>query len=263
NRIRDEVDPEANIIFGSTFDASLDGKMRVSVVATGIEAAAQVQPRPMVISLVANRPAGRPAVQPSAPTEGAAAVRMDTVTHAAMAAPAHAVRTQAVQAYAVQPVVAEAAPAPITAEAPAAPVRAEQPFIAPRPVEPTAPAARSAQPAAADPFAAAAMANGGRDMTREKRRGPTLFERVTGTGRARAAAPATPVAPPAPMPARPAATASAAPVAAAAAAPAPVAPVAAPAQPRLGGLDPTDRIAPTKVEDDLLDIPAFLRRQAN
>ncbi len=38
NRIRDEVDPEANIIFGSTFDSSMDGRMRVSVVATGIEA---------------------------------------------------------------------------------------------------------------------------------------------------------------------------------------------------------------------------------
>jgi len=39
NRIRDEVDPDANIIFGSTFDASLEGHMRVSVVATGIDAA--------------------------------------------------------------------------------------------------------------------------------------------------------------------------------------------------------------------------------
>lgn len=37
NRIRDEVDPNANIIFGATFDDSLEGKMRVSVVATGIE----------------------------------------------------------------------------------------------------------------------------------------------------------------------------------------------------------------------------------
>lgn len=37
NRIRDEVDPEANIIFGSTFDASMEGRMRVSVVATGID----------------------------------------------------------------------------------------------------------------------------------------------------------------------------------------------------------------------------------
>lgn len=39
NRIRDEVDPNANIIFGSTFDEKLDGMMRVSVVATGIDAA--------------------------------------------------------------------------------------------------------------------------------------------------------------------------------------------------------------------------------
>ncbi len=36
-RIRDEVDPDANIIFGSTFDKELDGKIRVSVVATGID----------------------------------------------------------------------------------------------------------------------------------------------------------------------------------------------------------------------------------
>lgn len=38
NRIRDEVDPNANIIFGSTFDDKLEGRMRVSVVATGIDA---------------------------------------------------------------------------------------------------------------------------------------------------------------------------------------------------------------------------------
>ncbi|HLL27104.1 MAG TPA: cell division protein FtsZ [Xanthobacteraceae bacterium] len=37
NRIREEVDPEANIILGATFDQSLDGLVRVSVVATGIE----------------------------------------------------------------------------------------------------------------------------------------------------------------------------------------------------------------------------------
>lgn len=37
SRIRSEVDPEANIILGATFDDSLDGAMRVSVVATGID----------------------------------------------------------------------------------------------------------------------------------------------------------------------------------------------------------------------------------
>src|SRR5712671_1096299 len=39
-RIREEVDHDANIIVGATFDESLDGVIRVSVVATGIEQAA-------------------------------------------------------------------------------------------------------------------------------------------------------------------------------------------------------------------------------
>ena len=37
NRIKDEVDEDANIIFGSSFDDSLEGKIRVSIVATGID----------------------------------------------------------------------------------------------------------------------------------------------------------------------------------------------------------------------------------
>ncbi|MFV0335293.1 MAG: cell division protein FtsZ [Tropicimonas sp.] len=40
NRIREEVDPEANIIVGSTLDTDMEGRMRVSVVATGIDASA-------------------------------------------------------------------------------------------------------------------------------------------------------------------------------------------------------------------------------
>lgn len=36
NRIKDEVDEEANIIFGSSFDDTLEGKIRVSIVATSI-----------------------------------------------------------------------------------------------------------------------------------------------------------------------------------------------------------------------------------
>jgi cell division protein FtsZ len=43
NRIRSEVDPDANIIVGSTFDPALDGHMRVSVVATGIDNEERVQ----------------------------------------------------------------------------------------------------------------------------------------------------------------------------------------------------------------------------
>jgi cell division protein FtsZ len=36
-RIRDEADPDANIIVGASFDESLEGIVRVSVVATGID----------------------------------------------------------------------------------------------------------------------------------------------------------------------------------------------------------------------------------
>lgn len=49
NRIREEVDPDANIIFGSTFDEKMEGKMRVSVVATGIDVAAEA-PRTTSVS---------------------------------------------------------------------------------------------------------------------------------------------------------------------------------------------------------------------
>jgi len=44
NRIREEVDPQANIIVGSTLDTNMEGKMRVSVVATGIDVAEAEQP---------------------------------------------------------------------------------------------------------------------------------------------------------------------------------------------------------------------------
>jgi cell division protein FtsZ len=49
-RIREEVDQEANIIVGATFDESLDGMIRVSVVATGIDQAVAAQ-RPATAAL--------------------------------------------------------------------------------------------------------------------------------------------------------------------------------------------------------------------
>jgi cell division protein FtsZ len=59
-RIREEVDQDANIIVGATFDEALDGIIRVSVVATGIEQAAILRN-----SAPASAP---PAAQPAAPT---------------------------------------------------------------------------------------------------------------------------------------------------------------------------------------------------
>ncbi len=47
NRIREEVDADANIIVGSTMDDTLEGGMRVSVVATGIDAAETTSAMPL------------------------------------------------------------------------------------------------------------------------------------------------------------------------------------------------------------------------
>jgi cell division protein FtsZ len=59
-RIREEVDQDANIIVGATFDENLDGIIRVSVVATGIEQAAILRNSAPT--------AATPAPQPAAPT---------------------------------------------------------------------------------------------------------------------------------------------------------------------------------------------------
>ncbi|MCA0921120.1 cell division protein FtsZ [Pseudooceanicola nanhaiensis] len=61
NRIREEVDPDANIIVGSTLDTTMDGRMRVSVVATGIDASESVQDIP-----VPRRKLAEPLRQPEA-----------------------------------------------------------------------------------------------------------------------------------------------------------------------------------------------------
>jgi cell division protein FtsZ len=46
SHIKELVDPDANIIWGSAFNNDLGGRIRVSVVATGIEADAATQPQP-------------------------------------------------------------------------------------------------------------------------------------------------------------------------------------------------------------------------
>ncbi len=52
NRIREEVDEEANIIFGSAIDPELQGRIRVSVVATGIDTPIQAErERPRLVAV--------------------------------------------------------------------------------------------------------------------------------------------------------------------------------------------------------------------
>jgi cell division protein FtsZ len=69
NRIRDEVENEAHIIFGSCFDESLEGRIRVSVVATGIEAQSGIMPKPV---LVRDETKPAPSLTPEVRTEPAA-----------------------------------------------------------------------------------------------------------------------------------------------------------------------------------------------
>ncbi|MCF6123691.1 MULTISPECIES: cell division protein FtsZ [Mesorhizobium] len=63
-RIREEVDQDANIILGATFDEELEGVIRVSVVATGIDkSAAEIAAAPISIRTAPPKPASRPAAQ--------------------------------------------------------------------------------------------------------------------------------------------------------------------------------------------------------
>jgi len=74
NRIREEVASEANIIFGSTFDPTIEGALRVSVVATGIDAEEVRRPQPTTVSVaqpVSQKPAEQPAAAPSFAQHGA------------------------------------------------------------------------------------------------------------------------------------------------------------------------------------------------
>ena len=74
NRIRAEVDPEANIMVGSTLDPEMAGMMRVSVVATGIDAVAKsdAMPMPRRAAEPVAAPAPRPARAAAAPRPAAA-----------------------------------------------------------------------------------------------------------------------------------------------------------------------------------------------
>ncbi|MFM8748331.1 MAG: cell division protein FtsZ [Aestuariivirga sp.] len=235
-RIREEVDPEANIILGATFDESLEGMMRVSVVATGLaaetlkggkpaEAPEEIADKPSVFGWTGKQPATpRPAVQP-----------------APMAArPAPASLPPAPRPAAEPAPVAEAAPAvvPAAAERPAQP--APRPVRMP-PIEEFPPQVKrqiEAQQSRIESIA---------DHAEKKK--PGLFQRRASVGLGRMEdAP-----PPAPAPREPAMTAqpaASAPPATRPAAPAPR-PQAAPQQAELN------------LDDDQLEIPAFLRRQSN
>jgi cell division protein FtsZ len=78
NRIREEVDPDANIIVGSTLDTDMAGMMRVSVVATGIDAKPATADVPLPRRSMAE-PLRAPAPAPEAPAPVAARTVVEEV----------------------------------------------------------------------------------------------------------------------------------------------------------------------------------------
>ncbi|MDE2228981.1 MAG: cell division protein FtsZ [Alphaproteobacteria bacterium] len=246
NRIREEVDPDANIIFGSTFDEKLAGRMRISVVATGIDADQMEHPKPL--ELVQRERAARNAASQAAYPAAAPA--------ATPAAP------YVVQPAAPEPEPAYAEPAAASAQAPIPRIDAIEAqalsrgsFMPPRQaVEPVIVRPVAVRPAAApSAFAEAAMTNGARQPQQpvpQPKRTQSLFERVTNAGR---------LLHPQDEPATPKAMAEPAPVARPQAVPQPT-----PAQPTLVAARPEPTAErPRAKDEDLLEIPAFLRRQAN
>jgi len=121
NRIREEVDPEANIIFGSIFDPAMEGKMRVSVVATGIEAEKSKRPRAVPISLVVSQrpsksttPVGRTEpVIPKMPETPSVAKASQHSEASATAAPAPAAPAATTTAAPIPAVPTTNAPSPV------------------------------------------------------------------------------------------------------------------------------------------------------
>ena len=91
NRVRAEVDPDANIIVGSTFNQELEGCVRVSVVATGIDAAERDETKPQIKinTGVTAKPWRQPVAEPAAMTVNTApAQSLPTASAQAQSAPA-------------------------------------------------------------------------------------------------------------------------------------------------------------------------------
>ncbi len=152
-RIREEVDQDANIILGATFDEELEGVIRVSVVATGIDKSAeQIAAAPIAIRAPQKPVQQRPVeVRTTAPQQPQARiaepVRQDPVADAirqaendaALAAAQRAAAPQPAEAFqpvnrifASEPAPQQAAPAPVQhrmEQAPIAPESARMPRV--------------------------------------------------------------------------------------------------------------------------------------
>jgi cell division protein FtsZ len=232
NRIKEEVDPNANIIVGTAIEDTMEGLMRVSVVATGIEAEAAVSGDN--VHLLTDHP------------------KMDNVTEMPAIGGKHMPirREEPVMAAEVERESApESPPALVKKEPVSAPAwlaKNKPPFISPRPIETLDWMQAQAEQSKANSFVAA-MVNGGQEKNEPGEGRVNMFRKLTGSrnkvkkvktvesaesAEAPTPAPATESNPPNP-------------------------------QPRLSGMDSVDRMSGSQSDLDLLEIPAFLRRQVN
>jgi cell division protein FtsZ len=226
NRIRAEVDPDANILFGSALSESMEGRVRVSVVATGIESEGIARGLSSKVQLL--HPRGRPVAAEPAPAGGSTAA---TFMRMEQASPVH--RQVQDLALGLNEMLEKEG-------ANAASMREDSPPSAldgPAIVQRIAPAEPAVEPPSLAEFA----------PKKAEKRGFGLF------GRKREAKPEAP-AKPAPMRMSPAPT------------PAPAQPLRAEPEMRAAPepqKPPAEDLFAGVQESDPFEIPAFLRRQVN
>ncbi|KAA2214728.1 cell division protein FtsZ [Teichococcus oryzae] len=235
NRIGREVDQDCNIIFGSSIDEEMNGRLRVSVVATGIDAVRDesLSERPKLVAMGGGAPVQAVATQVIPTQQGPrSVVGAPVAPRPAMPQPASPVRVGSNPPHAGaprRPAGMAASPAPTAFEqapVPQGPApEAPSPEDVPAPLAGTAaeaPRPASARPMAPPPVSAPPVSSGF-----------NLFRKATGLMRRNLSAE--------PEVAQPAAQR-----------PAPQQPAAAPRQ------------APAQPAEEMgLDIPTFLRRQNN
>jgi len=276
-RIREEVDPDANIIVGATFDESLEGIVRVSVVATGIDNTGTLSrptqaPENALKELASKMRAESTRMAerieratPQAPVPArASAAAVESAAHAAVAAailPPTSVEDVSIRPMPMKPSLFE----PTSNEPTLPDMTPPKAFIPPAPER----AARAPRMPRIDelPLPAQNELKAQRGETAEnhpEKQRLSLMQRLAQVGLGRRGEEAEPprvprtaqAVPQFERPERPSARQPEG-------RPEPVSEYARRAAPQ--GLDPHGRTTPVHnpPEDDQLDIPAFLRRQAN
>ncbi|WP_417435639.1 cell division protein FtsZ [Hoeflea sp.] len=290
-RIREEVDADANIILGATFDEALEGLIRVSVVATGIDRiegavdqrpamptarpaprpAATAEPQPARPAVTASRPATAASADPVADTilsaEADLERELDIAGEIELAAQSVASKPAPVaqpgfqpqsrlfagvagEGAVQQPPVAAPQPAMSAALRPAAPVAPQQPVQAAPEMQMEPHSTRMPRVEDFPPVVKAEMEHRAAPQAHADERGPMgLLKRISSTLGRREEDDAAHAAPSghAPQVRRP------------------LSAEASVYAPRRGQLDDQGRMTPqtrSAQDDEQLEIPAFLRRQA-